>query len=119
MKKLLLLFVVFLFSAVFTFGQEVTKDPIKSRTQTRTQIQTNSQSGDPIMIRQRDRINDGQGPMTRVESRTIRREANQKNGTCANPKNPMVNPQQGKHLNAKSPMNGRGKMNGAPQRGRR
>lgn len=87
MKKLFTLLFALVLSSVMIFAQEQT--PVKKQTKEQVKTQTQDQSGDPIMIQERVRTNEGQGTMKRAENREMRKQnhgtavsetANQKSG---------------------------------------
>lgn len=69
MKKLVIMMFALILSSAIMFAQEQT--PVKKQTkqQTKEQVktQTQDQSGDPIMIQERVRTNEGKGTMKRSE----------------------------------------------------
>jgi len=76
MKKLILMMFALILSSAMIFSQEQT--PVKKQTkqQTKEQVKTQgqTQSGDPIMIQERTRTNEGKGTMNRNEKKEMKKQ---------------------------------------------
>ncbi len=76
-KRLFLAFAILLISAsLMAQTQEPSRQQTQQQTQERVQTQDLTQSGDPIMVRERvqTRLNEGEGTMTRAERREMKRQ---------------------------------------------
>jgi len=75
MKKLFLIIAV-LFLSIGLMAQEQTpvQKQTKQQTKERVKTQTQEQLGDPIMVQERVRTNEGQGEMKRSENREMRKQ---------------------------------------------
>ena len=76
MKKLILMMFALILSSAMIFAQEQVPVKKQDKQQKREQVRTPQfdESGDPIMIRERVRTNEGQGTMKRAEKREMRKQ---------------------------------------------
>ncbi len=76
MKRLITVLFALVLSSAIMFAQEQTpvKTQTKQQTKEQVKVQAQDQSGDPIMVQERVRTNEGKGTMKRAENREMRKQ---------------------------------------------